>query len=305
MAGVLTEVWVRTIEEVLFAKNNEFLNASVNHDAFVENETVHVPQAGSLPAVTKNRTVFPAPVISRDDTTLDYTLDSFSVDPVRIGRIEEVQISYQKRQSVMSQHMNKLMDLIAREGIFNWASDLGANQVRTTGADSTLNLPVGATGTRKKTVIEDLATVAQTMDDQDVPDDGRWLMLPSKMYYELFTIQDLIRDDIIGETTLPDAVIRKILNFNIIKRSSNTVVKYDNVSTPQRKAVGAAAASDDNFGAIAWHIDSVANALGDIVVFSDEGSATMMGDVISADVLHKTTKLRTDEAGIVTLIQAA
>lgn len=305
MAGVLTEVWVRTIQEVLFARNNEFLRASVNHDAFVVNKTVHIPQAGSLPGVTKNRTVFPAPVISRDDTTLDYDLDSFSVDPVRIGRIEEVQISYAKRQSVMSQHMNKLMDLIAREGIFNWASDTAVNQVRTTGATSTTNLPKGATGSRKKVILADLATVAQTMDDQDIPDDGRWLMLPSKMYYELFTIQDLIRDDIIGEITLPAAAIKKILNFNIIKRSSNTVVKYDNVSTPQRKAVGAAETTDANFGAIAWHVDSVATALGAIEVFADEKSATMMGDVISADVLSKTTKLRTDEAGIVTLIQAA
>jgi len=305
MAGVLTEVWVRTIQEVLFARNNEFLRASVNHDAFVVNKTVHVPQAGSLPGVTKNRTVFPAPVISRDDTTLDYDLDSFSIDPVRIGRIEEVQISYAKRQSVMSQHMNKLMDLIAREGIFNWASDLGDNQVRTTGATGNDNAPKGAAGNRKKVLLEDIAKVAEVMDDQDAPDEGRWLMLPSKMYYELFTIQDLIRDDIIGETTLPAAAIKKILNFNIMKRSSNTVVKYDNVSTPQRKAVGAAVASDDNFGAIAWHIDSVATALGAIEVFADEKSATMMGDVISADVLSKTTKLRSDEAGIVTLIQAA
>ena len=303
--AVQTEVWVRDIQEVLFAGPNEFLRASVNHDAFVVNKTVHVPQAGSLPAVTKNRTVFPAPVVNRDDTTLDYDLDAFSVDPVRIGRIEEVQISYQKRQSVMAQHMNKLNDLIAKEGIFNWATDTGTNQVRTTGTDSSLNLPVGATGTRKKTQLEDLATVAQTMDDQDVPDDGRWLMLPSKMYYELFTIQDLIRDDIIGETTLPDAAIRKILNFNIMKRSSNTVVKYNDDATPLRKAVGAAATADANFGAIAWHIDAVATALGEIAVFADEGAATMYGDVISADVLSKTTKLRSDEAGIVTLIQAA
>ena len=90
MAGVLTEVWVKTIQEVLFAKNNEFLRASVNHDAFVVNKTVHVPQAGSLPGSVKNRTPFPAEVKDRNDTTLDYDLDSFSVDPVRIGRIEEV-----------------------------------------------------------------------------------------------------------------------------------------------------------------------------------------------------------------------
>ncbi len=303
--AVQTEVWERDIQEVLFAQNNEFLRQSANHDAFVVNKTVHVPQAGSLPGATKNRTVFPAPVIDRGDTTLDYDLDDFSVDPVRIGRIEEVQISYAKRQSVMAQHMNILMDIIAKEGIFNWASDLGLNQVRTTGTDSNLNLPVGATGTRKKLIVENLASVAQVMDDQDVPDDGRWLMLPSKMYYELFTINDLIKADIIGETTLPDAAIKKVLNFNFIKRSSNTVVKYNNDATPLRKAVGSASAGDDNFGAIGWHKDFVSTALGAIEVFADEGAATMYGDVISANVLTKTSKRRTDEAGIVTLIQAA
>ena len=203
----------------------------------------------------------------------------------------------------MAQHLNILMDIIAREGIFNWASDLGANQVRTTGATSTTNLPKGATGSRKKLIVEDLAVLAQVMDDQDVPDDGRWLMLPSKMYYELFTINDLIKSDIIGETTLPAAAIKKVLNFNFIKRSSSTVVKYNNDATPQRKAVGAAETSDANFGAIAWHQDFVSTALGAIEVFEDFKSATMYGTVISADVLTKTTKLRSDEAGIVTLIQ--
>lgn len=301
--AVLTEVWERDIKEVLFAQNNEFLRASVNHDAFVENKTVHVPQAGSLPGAIKNRTTFPAPVVDRIDTTLDYDLESFSVDPVRIGRIEEVQISYQKRQSVMKQHLNILMDIIAREGIFNWASDNTANQVRTTGTTSTINRPPGTTGSRKKLTVQDLAQLTQVMDDQNVPDNGRWLMLPSKMYQEFFTITELIRDDIIGKVTLPSGVLNKILNFNIIKRSSNTIVKYDNSGVPQRKAVGAASAADDNFGAIAWHVDFVATALGNIEIFEDFKSATMYGTVISADVLTKTTKLRTDEAGIVTLIQ--
>ena len=303
--AVLTEIWERDIKEVLFAKNNEFLRASVNHDAFVVNKTVHVPQAGSLPGAVKNRSVFPAAIIDRDDTTLDYDLESFSVDPVRIGHIEEIQISYAKRQSVMKQHLNILMDIIAQEGIFNWASDLGDHQVRTTGADSTENRPAGATGSRKKLTVEDLANLTQVLDDQNVPDAGRWLMLPSKMYKEFFTITALIDKDIIGKTTLPKGVLDRVLDFNVMKRSSNTMVKYDNSATPQRKAVGAAPTSDANFGAIAWHPDFVATALGEIAVFANERDAPNYGTIISADVLSKTTKLRTDEAGIVTLIQAA
>jgi len=204
--AVQTEVWVKDIQDVLFAKNNEFLRASVSHDEFVVNKTVHVPQAGSLPGAEKNVTNFPVPVIERDDTTLDYDLDGFFVKPVRIDNIEEIQNSFSKRQSVMKQHINLVMDLIAREGIFNWASDTAANQVRTSGATSTINRPVGATGSRKRLTVEDLANVTQVMDDQDVPDDGRWLMLPSKMYQEFFTITELIRDDIIGKVTLPSGV---------------------------------------------------------------------------------------------------
>ena len=298
--AVQTEVWVRDIKEVLFALNNAFLRASVNHDAFVVNKTVHVPQAGSLPGAVKNRTVFPAPILDRADTTLDYDLDSFSVNPVRIGRIDEVQVSYQKRQSVMKQHLNILTDIIALEGIFNWASDTGANQVRTTGSTATDNLPPSATGSRKKLTVVDIKNLAKTMDEQNVPDQGRWLLLPAAMYYEIFTINDLIKSDIAGLLTLPTGVANKILGFNVIKRSETVI--YDNA--PVRKAVGAAPANDDNFGGIAWHVDFVATALGAIEVFANEKDAPNYGTVISADVLSKTTKLRTDEAGIVTLIQA-
>lgn len=302
--AIQKEVWIRDIQDVLFAGNNEFLRKSVSHDAFVENKTVHVPQAGSLPGATKNRTVFPAPILDRVDTDLNYDMDTFDVDPVRVGRIDEIQVSYAKRQSIMKQHINLLLDLMAKDGIFNWASDTGANQVRTTGSTSSTNNPPGSTGSRKKIKIADLATLAQVMDDQNIPDDGkRWIMLPSPMYYELFTIQDLIRDDIIESKSLPTASLKKILNFNFMKRASNQMVIYDNVTTPQRKAVGAAAASDDNFGAIAWHEDFVSTALGAITVYENLADATLYGDVISADVLSKTQKLRTDEAGLVTIIQ--
>lgn len=301
--AIQKQIWIKDIEEILFSQNNEFLRKSVSHDAFVSFKTVHIPQAGSLPGAVKNRTIFPAPIVGRADTTLEYTLDSFSVNPVRIGRIEEVQISYQKRQSVMKQHLNILTDIIALDGIFNWASDTAANQVRTTGSTATDNRPPGASGSRKKLTVNDIKNLAKTMDKQEVPDKGRWLLLPADMYYEIFTINDLIKADIAGALTLPTGVANKILGFNVIKRSKTVI--YDNAGTPQRKAIGAAGSSTDNFGGIAWHQDFVATALGAIEVFENEKDAVQYATVISADVLTKTTKLRTDQAGIVTLIQAA
>ena len=82
--SVLTEDWANYIENTLYDGGNEFITKSRNHDGFVKNKTVHIPQAGTLPGVTKNRAIYPATVGSRTDTTLDYTLEDYSVDPVRV-----------------------------------------------------------------------------------------------------------------------------------------------------------------------------------------------------------------------------
>ena len=303
--AIQKEVWVQDIQDILFQTNNQFLRQSVNHDPFVTNKTVHIPQSGSLAAAVKNRSVFPASIQERTDTDLTYDLDDFTTDPVRIGNIDEIQTSYLKRRSVMLHHNNILRDIIAIEGIFNWASDTAANQVRTTGSTSTTNLPPSATGSRKKLTVADLAEVAKAFDNQNAPEEGRFLMLPSAMYYEVFTINDLIKSDIIGELTLPKAALKKVLGLNIMKRSDAQAVIYDNSGTPVKQAIGSAGSANDNFGAIGWHMDFVSTAMGAISVFEEVQSPTLYGDVISSQVLIKSRILRTDEAGIVTLIQAA
>lgn len=303
MADVRTEVWEDDLQEVLFAGRTEFLRHSVSHDAFVDNITVHVPQAGSLPGAQKNRTIFPAPILKRPDTLLDYDLDNYTLDPVAIRNLEEIQSSYAKRVSVMNHHMEILKDRMAVEGNFEWGSNLATNQVRTSGSSETDIAPPGGTGPRKKITINDLAKAAQKLDDQFMPDTGRFLLIPPAMYYQLFTINDLIQGDVMGETTLPAAVIKRVMLFNFIKRPGGVI--YTDAATPQKKAVGAAGAADDNFGAIGWHESAVSSALGDITVFEQQGDPTMFGDVLSAEVNFAIKKLRADEAGIVTIIQAA
>ena len=79
------EIWVKSIIEGLFA-NNTFAARSVDHSEFVNEKTVHVPNAGAAPNVEKNRTVFPANVTERKDVDLTYQMDEFTVDPVHNTR---------------------------------------------------------------------------------------------------------------------------------------------------------------------------------------------------------------------------
>lgn len=300
--AIQTEVWESDIKEVLFAGFNDFLRMSVNHDAFVEDKTVHVPQAGSMPAVAKNRSVVPATISERTDTDLSYDLDEYTTDPILLKNIDRIQVSYDRRASYLNHHMNLLKDRMAAEGIYQWASDTASQQVRTSGAAGTDALPPSGTGNRLALVTKDINNLAKIMDEQNVPDDGRrMLMLPAAMYHQIFDVNDLIRNDIIQERTLAKGAITKILGFNILKRSSTLV--YDNAATPARKAVGAAGAATDNFGAIAWHPDFVASALGTIKVFDDSNKPEYYGDVMSALVMARSAKLRADQVGIATLVQ--
>ncbi len=72
--AIQKEIWQDHIEGNLF-KNNEFLLASTDVGQYVlQGKVVHIPQAGALPTVVKNRTVIPATVVQRTDTDITYTL---------------------------------------------------------------------------------------------------------------------------------------------------------------------------------------------------------------------------------------
>ena len=81
-----------------------------------------------------------------------------------------------------------------------------------------------------------------------------------------------------------------------------TLPVYDNGGAP--KLFGANSATTDNLACIAWHSDWVARAQGDILPSYDEKSATMLGDVFSAEVFFGAAKMNTSaETGVAALIQ--
>lgn len=293
-----TEVWIQDIKEQLYA-NNEFMTRSTNHDEFVENKVVHVPQAGSAPAVVKNRSSFPATITERTDTDLIYTLDDFSTDPMRVRMIEEIQNSYNKRQSVLGHHVAELNEQMALELMFDWGAP-AANVVPTSGADLAA-APVGATGTRKALTKDDIRALALKFDQDNVSRMGRYLLIESQMYEQLISDSELMRFDAFGRNNFEDGIVGQLYGFNILTRSTTLIYDVANA----KKAVGAASAVDDNLSAVAWQEGSVAKALGDITIFAQENDPVNYGDVFSAQVLHKGAILRTDNKGVGAIVQVA
>lgn len=130
--AVQKEIWQRTIVEGLFA-DNTFMAKAVNDDMYVnEGKKVHIPNAGASSGWQKNRTSVPASASKRIDTDVDYELDELTTNPVYIPYADTVELSYNKRNSVIDQDRRSLIENAANLLLEKWCP-AAANRVLTTG----------------------------------------------------------------------------------------------------------------------------------------------------------------------------
>jgi hypothetical protein len=298
--GLQTEVWVRDIAEKLMP-DNSFIRRSRNDDAFVSNLTVHRPQAGSLPEVQRNRSIFPATPVQRTDSVNDYNLVEFTTTPTLVRNIEEVEVSYAKRTSVLSGHIKTLDRDIASWMATIWAPAANsALLVPTTGANRAATAP-GATGTRKAMTVADVRNLRRLMDKQDVGQEGRYLLISSDFYADLLADTQMTNRDFMPMYDQATGSVGKLLGFNLYVRSS--VGRYATATTTAKDPVAANAATDNAFG-LAWHEDCVAAALGEIKVFDNLEDPQYYGSIFSALSRAGGQKYYSSQEGVLAVVEA-
>ncbi|WP_304721275.1 hypothetical protein [uncultured Alistipes sp.] len=297
--GLQVAIWVRSIIEGLFA-NNTFAARSVDHSEWVDNQTVHVPNAGSAPNVEKNRKEFPAKVTQREDVDLSYQMDEFTVDPVRIPHADTVELSYSKRESVIRQSRSKLAQDVHDSLIYDWIPE-GVKVVETIGEAIKAHIK-GATGNRKKMTVKTVEELQTLFDEQDIPEEGRCILLDARMYNQLMnSMTDAERNSFLVCADPARGVIGKYLGFDFYKRSKVAKVATDGTVKPW----SAADAATDCAAGLAWHEDCVSRALGDSLLFDDEGNPLYYGDIISFLQRAGGSCIRADKKGIILIKQGA
>jgi Phage capsid protein len=302
--AIQREIWENHIEGNLF-KNNEFLMASVDASQFVlQGKVVHIPQAGVLPNVAINRTVLPATVVQRTDTDVTYSLDEYSTDPILIPNADLFELSYNKRESILSEHEASLRQAIADNLLFDWApTGTTGLVIRTSGASVATTLD-GTTGNRAKFVVADLKNAQNHLNKQNVPMEGRYALMSSDMLQQLTDDMSATQyRDFSAAFDAKDGVLGKLFGFNIMMRSN--VVTYNNATAPIVNTVGATPAATDNDGILCWQTGAVERAVGQITFFEKIGDPTYYGDVYSLCVRMGGRIRRSDAKGIVAIVQAA
>lgn len=295
--AVQKEIWQRTIVEGLFA-DNTFLSKAVNDDMYVnEGKKVHIPNAGAPAGVVLNRSELPASATKRADQDVDYTLNELTTNPILIPYADIVELSYNKRNSVIDQDRKQIIFHAAEALLASWlpAAD---QRVKTTGQATAAWTP-SATGLRKKITPADVAALQLRFNADNVPQTDRYLLLDANMYQQL--LDGMTNTQAIGFFQAADVkrgVMGMLYGFEVMVRS--TVYRFAADGT--LKAIDAEGAATDYAGGLAWQRDSLSRALGEVIMFDRVDDPLYYGDVYSFLVRVGGTIRRYDKKGVYAIV---
>lgn len=306
-------VYARYIVEKL-RRTNPHLSLAYSEDDYVlDGAVVHIPQAGDNPEVVKNRTTLPATAVQRADAQLVYPLDVYTTTPSLLTWHEANEISYDKADSLLSDHTATLMDVIGSWMLYNWvhaykASDYSdetlpaTNIIKTTGA-AVNAAESGQTGQRKALTWQDLQSAQALMNKQNVPMEGRYALLESYMYNQL--ISSLTSDNMMAAyqqvADMRNGVIGRLFGFGILQRSE--VINFTSAGKP--KLPDEAMSATDQVGCLLWQRDCVAVARGEIRAMQDIDNPLYYGSIFSSLVKMGGRCRRSGWEGVIAIVQDA
>jgi hypothetical protein len=299
------EIWINSIVEGLFA-DNTFAGKSIDHSAFVQGSLVHVPNAGAAATVVKNGRSFtsatPAAgvVTNRVDEDLNYNINVYSAGPVVVYSSEVIELSYDKRNSVLSGLKAGLGKATSEDLLLGWLPT-NYNKIPTSGEAVAAHLP-GATNKRKLVTLSDIRAVRTQLDKADVPLDGRFLLLDADMYGQLLDAMTMSQQAaFLAQAEKQTGVVGNIYGIDIMLRS--TVLATAAAGTGALLPLASGNAATGAAAGIAWSKYAVSRALGNVTLFDQDKSPVYFGDVLSAEILAGGSNIRNDGKGVVVLYQ--
>ncbi|MDR0206681.1 MAG: hypothetical protein LBI45_05435 [Bacteroidales bacterium] len=321
--AVAPEIWTDYIIGNLF-KGNEFLLDSVDESQYVIGGTlVHIPQAGSVSGVKRNRESLPATIKRRKDIDITYALDELTTDPRFIPYADTVELSYDKMDSCMTEDMAALKQFAAESMLYNWKPTY---YIKASGTALAGNLVYG-TGKRTGLTVADFAKAKAIFNKWNIDKADRYVILSTEMYEQLCAELRESNDKNIGGIYDPvSGRLVKLEGFTIYERSTTLLASKDTLTsvsgiaglfkwtgadllyTPEEmiaiETEAAVAATTTCVVGLFWSKTWVARAIGSTQMFENTGDPTYYGDIYSFLQRIGGRARRADGKGVLGIIQA-
>lgn len=257
------QVWLSQLAEN-FYPDSSFLSKVTDLSAYVENNRIHMANAGIDPAVRINNKTYPVATSERVDSDLEFALDVFETENTLIRHIESVELSYDKLESVLKQHRATLQTAVSKKAIHAYAPNQNSEftpVLRTTGE---------VVNGRKRLRFDDILTLKEAFDTALIPLEKRYIVLhPSH-------VTDLLREDLElfkNLTEIHEGEPTKFAGFGFY--SFPYMPTYDG-----GEKVAFDGKSTANFASVAFQSDEVMKSDGEVYMFLNLDDPKERGSIV-------------------------
>lgn len=257
MSGLQKEVWVAGIQENP-VPNTSFVTASTDKSEYVENNKIHLAEAGIEPGVhedyfTGNETDLPLASIT--DIPNEVILGTFSTERTRHRELQEMELAYNKRLSVIERHKKALARRLGLRAAYAWSPAV---------SDSFNKITTVGTGSIVDAIIDLEAFYA----DLDYTENLNICLTADHM------AKIKKEDKVLYKTILSDKVL---YGFKVWRYSKNPLYTAAGVKKP----FGAVKVAGDLQASFTWCTDETFRCFGDVKMYATLGAAATQADEIS------------------------
>lgn len=258
MEGLQTEVWIAGIKENPIP-DNSFVHQSVDLSQYVEHNKLHLAEAGVEPPVhedffaTANN---PLPVADIADIANEVVLHTYSTEQTRHRQLQEIELAYDKRSSVIQRHRVSLAKNIGKRAAYAWSpkKDDAWNKV--------CNL------SSSDSVIDAIIDIKAFLEGKDIYD-GINICLNADHFARIRKEDKRIYKDIMNENQM----------YGIKVFRYNQTPLY--TKTGEKKPFGATKDTDDKQSSFVWVTDEVFRCFGDVEMYATLRDSGLQADTIS------------------------
>ena len=259
--GLQKEVWESAIKENPI-HDTSFVMASTDKSEFVNNNTLHLAEAGIDPVVHEDFFAGNAegklPITNIDDIPHEVILKTYSTEPTRHRQLEEVELQYDKFTSIVNRHRKSIAQRIGKTAAYQW----------TTGTNDEFNklMNLGA----NDSIIDAITDLRAFFMDLDV-NEGLNLCLNADHWSRIKKEDKQLYKDLVAMKN-KEYCDFKIHNYSQVPLFTSAGVK---------KAFGAVREVTDKRASFSWVTDEVFRCFGTVEAFPEMKKAEIQADLIS------------------------
>lgn len=211
MPGLSREIWISQLQEH-FVPSNSFMNDGMDLSEDTTADAINVPSEGAFPTAFFNPS-YPLAIGTRTDIAKTATMHDLVTEPKRVQRPEEVELSYNKLESVIKSHRKAMEVAAGSRTLFEIAPAADSVQLPVIAATG-----AAAGGSPRPITLADIAAMAKSFDDLDYPQERSIVLTPFQFWGLVNANPDLANQYAYAKNAA-DGVMFELHGFKVRKRS--------------------------------------------------------------------------------------